>query len=91
MKAISLKAADIFNMSFGQVFVAGQLEGTDELVRPGRWKLFVNDEEVGELDAVGEQLPKGAPAGQRVVAYQGRIDTTSLDLRQDKVVLIRVD
>jgi hypothetical protein len=90
MDAVLLKAFDVFNMSFGQVFVAGQLEGQSELVRPSRWKLVVNGKEVTELEAVGEQLPKSALSTKRVVAYKGSIDMTGLDLAKDEMLLLKV-
>lgn len=90
MKKISLKAFDIFNMSFGQVFVAGHIEGQTELVRSGPWKLVVNGKEVAELEAVGEQFPKGASASRRVVSYKGSIDTATFNLATDEVVLFKV-
>lgn len=90
MNTIFLKAADIFNMSFGQVFVAGHLEGQTALVRPGWWKLVVNGQEVAELEAVGEQLPKGASSTHRVVSYKGSIDTGALNLATDEVLLIKM-
>lgn len=90
MNTIFLKAADIFNMSFGQVFVAGHLEGQTALVRPSRWKLVVNGQEVAELEAVGEQLPKGALSTQRVISCKGSIDTAAMDLTTDEVLLIKM-
>lgn len=90
MNTVSLKAIDIFNMSFGQVFVAGSLEGQAEWVRPSRWKLFVNGKEIAELEAVGEQLPKEALSKQRIVSYKGRIDTAALDMAKDEVLLLKV-
>ena len=77
-------------MPFGQVIVAGHLEGQTALVRPGRWKLVVNGQEVAELEAVGEQLPKGASSTQRVISYKGSIDTDALDLTTDEVLLIKM-
>lgn len=91
MLPISLKAADIFNMSFGQVFVAGQLQGQTDLVRPSRWRLLVNGQEMAELEAVGEQLPKEGRLNQRVVSYKGNIDTSVLDLAKDEVILLKIE
>ena len=91
MKAISLTVIDIFNMSFGQVFVAGIVEGQDELVRPSQWKLLVNGKEVAELKAIGEQLPKGNIPNQRIISYQGSIDTTQFDVKRDEVILLKVE
>ncbi len=91
MNPISLQAAAIFNMSFGQVFVAGGLEGEPALIGPSRWKLFVNNQEIAELEAIGEQLPKGTQPGQRVVSYKGQIDTSAIDFAYDKVVLLKVE
>jgi hypothetical protein len=91
MNAISLRASDIFNMSFGQVFVAGSLEGESALIGPSRWKLLINNQEIAELEAIGEQLPKGARSGQRVVSYKGQIDTSALNLASDNVILVKVE
>ena len=92
MNPASLKATDIFNMSFGQVFVAGTLEGHEELVHSSRWRLVINGTEVAELEALGEQLPKGPRASnQRIVTYKGSIDTTTLNLTKDKVLLLKIE
>ena len=77
-------------MSFVQVFVAGKLDGGPELVGAGRWKLFVNGKELAELEAIGEQFPKGLPLNQRVVSYKGHIDTSTLNLAEDEVLLLNV-
>ena len=91
MKTISLKAAAIFNMSFGQVFVAGKLDGPDELVRASRWKLIINGKEVAELEAIGEQLPQKNVPHQRVISYKGTIDTKAFDLATDEVLLLKME
>ena len=77
-------------MSFGQVFIAGEVSGEPARIGPGRWQLFVNGRAVAELEAVGEQLLKGSRTTQRVIAYQGQIDTRAIDLPRDEVTLVRV-
>lgn len=90
MNPISLRVADIFNMSFGQVFVVGELEGESALIGPSRWKLFVNDQETAELEAVGEQLPKGGRPNQRVIAFKGQLDAAAINPANDEVILLKV-
>lgn len=90
MAAVSLKALDIFNMSSGQVFVAGRIEGAPQFIRPSLWKLFVNGREVKDLEAIGEQLPKNSLPNQRVISYKGNIDTAAINLTEDEVVLVKV-
>lgn len=91
MKPVSLRAAAIFNMSFGQVFIAGGLEGSPALIGPSRWQLLVNGQHIADLEAVGEQLPKGGRPDQRVIAYKGQLDTSTIDVAADEVILLKVD
>lgn len=70
--------------------MASNLEGQTALVRPGRWQLVVNGQEVAEVEAVGEQIPKGAFSTHRVISYKGSIDTAALDLAANEVLLIKM-
>ncbi|RPD49732.1 hypothetical protein DNI29_02725 [Hymenobacter sediminis] len=89
MKAVFIKVSDIFNMSFDQVFIAGQLEGQTDFVTSGKWKLFVNGSATADLEALGERRVGNKALTDRVVAFKGQLDKTLFDLNKDEVVLVQ--
>jgi hypothetical protein len=89
MKPVFLKVSDFFNMSFNQVFVAGQVEGQDQFITPGKWKLFVNGNALVDLEAIGERRVAGKGPTDRVIMFKGQLNTMLFDLTKDEVVVIR--
>ena len=85
---------NIFNMSFGKAFFVGQIEGETDFVRRSKWKLFVNNQFVEELDIEGEQLPlskTNVVSSERVLAVTKHIDKASLQIGNDDIRLEKVD
>ncbi|UOQ53529.1 hypothetical protein [Hymenobacter cellulosivorans] len=89
MEFVFIKVSDVFNMSFDQVFIAGQLKGQIGFVTPGKWKLFVNGSATADLEAIGERRGSNTSLTDRVVAFKGQLDKTLFDLHKDEVLLIQ--